>query len=388
MANLANALANDGHHVEVVHCRDAFELLKSTVAPSKFDLDPSIKVWSLASAWGPLSPLFTFATGRPGPKRRALEEILSSRFDVVHWHNISLLTGPGGLKYAGGTTLCTLHDYWWICPTHILFKDNREACLAPSCFRCQLIHRRPPQPWRTGGWLKSTLRYIDQFIAPSQFVSDRYRQSELAISSVVIPHFVPDAVRAGAAASDRESFFLYVGRIEKAKGLQTLIPLFRSSGRRLVVAGAGSFELEVRKQAEGAHNIEFLGRVAHEELGRLYSRALATIVPSLCYETFGLTVLESLKHKTPVVVSCYGALPELVTATGGGFVYRSTEELVCLLERLDRERALGARLGEAGFLALEKFSTRAHLESYYDLIHRVARHKKRSSAAEISLCPD
>src|SRR5205823_852708 len=130
-------------------------------------------------------------TGRPGPKSAPLRQILSTGFDVVHWHNLSLVGGPGALEYAGGVRLCTLHDYWLICPTHILFKYNRHACTERACIRCTLAHGRPPQPWRGGGWLRQTVRHVDRFLTPSRFAQRQFRESPLGIESTVLPHFIP-----------------------------------------------------------------------------------------------------------------------------------------------------------------------------------------------------
>src|SRR5207248_2438215 len=104
-------------------------------------------------------------------------------------------------------------------------------------------------------------------------------------------------------AQARNGHYLYVGRLERAKGLQTILPLFRETGRPLRIAGAGNYENELRKMAGGAANIKFLGRVPHRELRKLYAGARASIVPSICFETFGLIALESLEQGTPVITS-------------------------------------------------------------------------------------
>lgn len=366
VANLANALAGDGHHVEVVHCPDSFQLLKKGVAPSQFALHPGIVVHSLQSAYGALSPVLTYATGKPFLKASKMKEILSRPFDVVHWHNISLVGGAGALRYGRGVRLCTLHDYWWICPTHILFKNGEEACVDRSCLSCTLRQRRLPQPWRSGGWLKEQLRYVDRFLAPSQFVQQQYAQSELAIQSTVLPHFVAPAPPAGPR--DPSGYYLYVGRLEKAKGVQTVLPLFEKPGRRLLIAGSGEFESPLRQMARDLPQVEFLGRVDHSALAGLYAGARATIVPSICYETFGLIILESLQQKTPVLASRYGALPETIEATQGGFVYNSVSDLAQMLDRLDAHPEEASAIGEEGYRHLQPYTQSAHLAAYYQLI--------------------
>lgn len=373
VANLANALAEDGHQVHVVHCADSFELLKNGVHPSAFPLADRVKVHTLRSPWGAISPVLTQLTGRPFLKRTQLSEILSQDFDVVHWHNLSLVGGPGALQLGRGIQLCTLHDYWWICPTSILFKDNREVCVKPSCIRCTLVHHRPPQLWRKGDLLSKGIRQVHRFLAPSEFAREKYEQSGAGISPTVLPHFVPPVEVIDAP---REDFYLVVARLERAKGIQNLVPLFGKTGRRLVIAGAGNYEAELRASAAPYGNIQFLGRVDHSEIGGLYAKARATIVPSICYETFGLTVLESLQHKTPVLVSNFGALKEIIDDTGGGAVYGSLSELEANLRRWEADPEVPRSLGCRGFSALDKYTPAAHIEKYRAIVEEelAARH--------------
>jgi glycosyltransferase involved in cell wall biosynthesis len=366
VAHLANALAGQGHHVEVIHCADSFELLRNDVPASPMPLHPAIIVHTLRSPWGALSPLLTYMTGGPGLKSPQLRKILSAGFDVVHWHNVSLVGGPGALSYGRGVRLCTLHDYWFICPTHILFKFNREACTERACLRCTLAHARPPQPWRAGGSMRAAIRHIDRFLAPSEFVRQQFRNSPLGIDATVLPHFIPAS--AEGTSPERREHYLYVGRLEKAKGLQTIIPLFRDTRRPLVIAGAGDFEAGLRSLAQGAGHIRFLGRVPHAELAQLYAAARATIVPSICFETFGLIALESLQRGTPAIVSAYGALPEVVAGNPGGFVYHDLRELESILDRFDSDPLAARRAGEEGRSALERYSVEAHLKRYFQII--------------------
>ena len=366
MANLANLLAAAGHSVEVVHCVDSFELLRGNVQPSEVSLHPSVSIHSLRSPAGMLSPLITQLTGRPGLKHKALAAILERDFDVVHWHNLSLVGGPGALPLGKGVRLSTLHEYWLICPMHILFKYDGAACTQRNCLRCSLAYRRPPQLWRQGHFVERMLGHVDALIAPSQFVRNQYRNSDLGIDPCVIPHFFIPRQRQPASA--RQGYYLCVGRLEQAKGVQTLFEHFQGDSRRLVIAGTGQYEAELKRQAAGNPNIVFLGRVPYNDLPRWYAEARATIVPSICYETFGLTILESLQQQTPVIASCFGALPETVHATQGGEVYRNPGDLKDILDRFDRDPEYTRLLGERGATRLDPYHPEEHLRAYLALI--------------------
>ena len=115
--------------------------------------------------------------------------------------------------------------------------------------------------------------------------------------------------------------------------------------------------------------MRFLGRVHPAELRDLYRGAVATLVPSLVYETFGFITLESLAQRTPVVATELGAVGELARDSGGGLTYGDEDELVAALERLLSEPGLREELGERGHAAfLERWSEKPHIERYLSLI--------------------
>ena len=145
---LSNELAKRGHQAEVVYCRDAYNLLPRRTPSSIHNDHPNVTVHALQSSLGFFSPLATHQTGRPLPKISRIKKILERPFDVIHYHNISLIGGPKILEYGHAVKLYTLHEYWPICPTHLLFKFNREACTYKQCLACILVHKRPPQFWR------------------------------------------------------------------------------------------------------------------------------------------------------------------------------------------------------------------------------------------------
>lgn len=359
LASLANLLVEAGHHVEVVHCADSYELLRGAVQPSPFPLHKKVIVHTLRSPFKTLAPLSAHVAGRDWLYAGALREILSSGFDVTHWHNASLLGAPQAFRWGTGLRLMTLHEYWLICPSHVLFRNGEEICTQRTCHSCTIRRGRPPQLWRQDGVIREGLQDIDMFLAPSRFVQDKVREYLPDLPMQVLPHFLGSA-RAGQM--DRDDYYLIVARLEKAKGIHTVLPLFRKNGLRLKIAGAGEAEQELRSMAAGAPNIEFLGRVPFAELPSLYRRARATIVPSVCDETFGLVVLESLQQQTPVYVSPHGALPELVAQTGGGRVFRNAEEL-------------GGMLGGEQPVAadLTAFAPQTHMNRYLSLIRSMSR---------------
>ena len=381
---LAHALAESGHHVDVVHCVDAYHLLHPGEPPLSFREHENVVRHELRSGFGWLSPLVTHQTGRMGLKRRSIEAILRLRpYDVIHFHNVSLL-GPQALALAPrqgqAVKMYTTHEHWLICPTHVLWKYNRRPCEKPECLRCTLGARRPPQVWRYTGFLERMARHVDQFVAPSRFTARMHAERGFPQPVAYLPNFI-DPVDSDwqdpAPRPQEKPYFLFVGRLELIKGLQTLIALWdRLPEYDLLVAGTGSYEPELRAMAAANPRIKFLGGLPQQDLGVLYYHALACIVPSITYETFGMTSVEAFARKTPAVVRDLGALPEVIQDSGGGFVYRTDEELLAALQGIARSPQLRAELGEKGYDGFVRWWCReTHLKLYFDYLNRSAEKK-------------
>jgi glycosyltransferase involved in cell wall biosynthesis len=388
--HLAHELVRRGHEVEVVYNADAYRALGGPPGPA-LEEPPGLTVHALSAGLGRLGPLAIQQSGRPLGLGRELRRILGRGFDVVHFHNVSLVGGPGVLGYGGGVKLYTAHEAWLVCPTHTLFRFNREPCERPRCLACTLAYRRPPQLWRLGGRLRRALRHIDAFIAPSRSSIELHHRRGLDLPFIEIPNFVPDD---GAGDDDRPAdstarpYVLFAGRLERLKGAATLLPVFaRWPEGELVVAGDGS-EAPALREAAGA-NVRFVGHRTAAELARLYRGAAAVVVPSLCWEVFPLVALEALRAGTPIVVPRRGALPDIVERSGGGLVYDDEAGLERALRTLVADRALAARLGAAGRAGFRtEWSADAHFERYFGLIERleaagVQRRRARQSASRL-----
>ena len=141
--------------------------------------------------------------------------------------------------------------------------------------------------------------------------------------------------------------------------------------------GTGDYEAELRAQAEGHPRVRFLGLRSPEQLRSLYEGALAVIVPSVCYETFGIILLEAFREKTPVIARRLGPFTEIVQTSGGGLLFESDEELEEALSRFGGDPTLCEKLGRSGHQALlDRWTESVVLEQYFDLIQRVAEKKR------------
>lgn len=123
------------------------------------------------------------------------------------------------------------------------------------------------------------------------WAKDRVYRTENGVDT---SHFVP------AAQWADDGYVLFVGRVERSKGIDTLLEAAAGASWPVKVVGVGS-QLERVRRAKST-NVELVGEVDDAELIRLYQRASVAVFPSL-FEGYGLVALEALACGTPAVVS-------------------------------------------------------------------------------------
>jgi glycosyltransferase involved in cell wall biosynthesis len=237
--------------------------------------------------------------------------------------------------------------------------------------------KRPPQLWRYHGFLAKTSQHVDQFVSPSRFTAKMHQERGFPRPVDHLPYFIErvDHEWQQPGPKPQETpYFLFVGRLEIIKGLQDLIQVWENvTDYDLLVAGTGTYENELRAQAAANPRIKFLGALSQNELGNLYYYAIAAIVPSITYETFGMISIEAFARKTPVIVRDLGALPEAVQDSGGGFVYKTDEELLDYIYQLAATPTLREELGEKGYQGFVRmWSKEAHFRFYFEFLRNAA----------------
>ncbi len=371
---LTEALAARGHTVDVIHSADAYHLQHPGEPEIAFTHHANVTVHPLRSKNPQLASLAAHQLGRPAAYARKIRRILEQgNYDVIHYHNISLIGGPGVLRFGNAVKLYTSHEYWLVCPTHVLFTFEREACTERKCLRCTLHSRRPPQLWRYTGLVNRCLREVNCLIAPSDFALEKLREGGLKAPMRMLPHFVPlppSASETKPHPNGGRPYFLFVGRLEKLKGVQDVLPLFADfPGADFLLVGHGDYAPVLKEQARGLTNVKFFGSVHPSEIGNLYRHATALLIPSLCYETFGLIAAEGLSYGTPVIARRIGALAELAEQSGGGLLFDSPAECRVAMERLLSDPGLRDTLGQRGYAAvLEHWTLDVHLAQYRQIV--------------------
>jgi glycosyltransferase involved in cell wall biosynthesis len=323
--------------------------------------------------------------------------IAEFRPDVAHVRNIYHHLSPSilwELKAQKVPVVYHLNDFKVLCASYNLVSRG-EACEA--CKDGEFWHALKEKCYPGWGarmtlvaeayihkWLGTYRKCVDCFLAPSQFVRDKFVEHGWDAGRFeVLPHFqrVGEAMERGK----KDAPLLYFGRLSPEKGVADLLhAMQRLPHLRLIVAGDGPERgrLEQLTAKLELRNVEFAGHVRGEKLDRMIADSRFTVLPSHAYETLGKTILESYARARAVVATDLGSRRELVQAGETGLLYKTgdVQELTSAIEFLSSQPELAEKMGRAGRARVgERYAPEGHYEALIGLYERLSAEKSRSS---------
>ncbi len=220
--------------------------------------------------------------------------------------------------------------------------------------------------------LEPYLKHLDATIAVSGPARDFLRQYFPEVHPRVIPNGIDEnTFRPGLTPirhlRDDSVNILFVGRLEKRKGLTDLLQAFqylqeRVPQVRLIVVGDGPLRSRVESFVESRRleNVVMAGYVPDTVLPRYYCSADIFCAPATGAESFGIVLLEAMASGLPVVATEIPGYLSVVEAGRDSLTVRakSPVELAAALTVLARDPELRARLGAAGLARAQRFSWR------------------------------
>jgi glycosyltransferase involved in cell wall biosynthesis len=266
-----------------------------------------------------------------------------------------------------------------------------------------VCHLRTPAPKAidSSDWqLAMSLKGIDQFIAVSNQTKSGWVELGFAPDKIEVVHNGSNLERFQPPESFSElrrkwnipedtKVIGYVGRLDKVKGVETLIKAFallEQSGinnAKLLIAGRPvvqrgerdykQFLEQLPSQLGIEKSVEFLGHLA--DTVPLYQVSDLTVLPSLYSEPFGRTVIESMACGTPVVGSNTGGIPEILTGEfqRGLFEPGNEQDLANAISKILNWRSTDPRLGERCRIhASSGFSLKKAIDSIESVLLKAA----------------
>ena len=253
--------------------------------------------------------------------------IRAERPQVMHCTNTFPLISPAAYYAAHDENVPvvqSLHNYRMFCANSLFLRKGQicESCLGKriawpailhGCYRGSRvatagvaamlgIHRA----------MKTWHQMIRLFCTPSEFARGKFIEGGMEPERILVkPNFVFEDSGPGTGSG---RYFVFVGRLSNEKGVEVLVDAWRQMHRSipLKIVGDGPLAEQVARAAQEDGRIEWLGRRSVAEVSDIIGDACGMLLPSICYETFGRSVIEAYCKGTPVIASNQGAMAELI----------------------------------------------------------------------------
>jgi phosphatidylinositol alpha-mannosyltransferase len=300
----------------------------------------------------------------PGSYRWVKQILSRERFDVVHLHEpLMPVLCLVALRHSKSVNIGTFHAY----------REGNFAYLAGKQVLKRFIGRLHGRIAVSPPAREMVSRYFpgDYEIIPNGIDAEYFGSAEIT----PLPQF-----------SDGKLNVLFVGRMEKRKGLRYLLRAWGAISRqypetRLIVIGEGDLRTECERYVAENRlpNVVFAGFVTNAELPRYYRTAHIFCAPSTGFESQGIVLLEAMAAGRPIVASGIAGYASVITDGVQGWLVPpgdSTSLGVAIGSLLGNE-ALRDRMGQAGMRTARTYAwdnVASRVLAYYeDVIRRIGR---------------
>lgn len=256
--------------------------------------------------------------------------------DVVHVHNFFPLLTPSiydACQDAGVPVVQTLHNYRTICPGSYLSREGRicEDCITGSAYQAALhgcyrgsfigslaVARMVEYHHKQRTWHHK----VDRFIALTEFAKSKFIEAGFPSNKIVVkPNFLADSFISSKQNIEEKKGALFVGRLSKEKGINTLLQAWKNMPYSLSFLGEGPLLNKVK--SETIDTITCLGQQTASEVRTKMLQSSFLVMPSEWYEGFPMVLVEAFAHGLPVLASNLGSMKEIVEEGVTGLLFTS-----------------------------------------------------------------
>ncbi len=295
--------------------------------------------------------------------------------DIVHAHNIHRYLSYYCLKIArkySKAVFLTVHDVMLFNYDKLMPKNGDYIYKVRVWGQIKAAKKRY-NPFRNI-IIRHYLKYVDRIFAVSRSLKTLLKINGIKNTETIYNGINTEnwKVNPSVVKKFKEKYNLinkkiifFGGRSSKAKGgnqiLETLA-LVKKKIKNIVllIAGERNYAEEMRdlvKELKVGENIIFIGWLEKKELMAAYNSADVCVLPSLCFETFGMSNLEAMACKKPVVSSYFGGPKEVVVDGKTGYlvspikVKLMAKKITDLLKNPEKAK----RFGKAGYKKAKEY---------------------------------
>jgi glycosyltransferase involved in cell wall biosynthesis len=328
--------------------------------------------------------------------KRNLKQLLSeNKVDIAQLNNINNYLTPSiisVLKEHNIPIVWRILDYKLICPntTFVSGTDVCEECKVHKYYKC--VAKKCKKNSHRASLIAALENYIytasgyynkvDMFSFQSNFTKNKFIEygfdsGKTVIIGNPINYSTPTPIKPD------DKFILFFGRLEKLKGIYTLLSAMQEIPEiKLKIIGAGQEDNQCLSfiNEHNLTNVEFLGSRWGAELEKVLRQALFVVVPSEWYEPSPYAILQTLSFGKPVIGSRMGGIADLIKDGYNGFLVAPKDpvELANKIRLLWNDEN---KIDEFGINALKTVAENHSQENYYsksmDVFEALLRNKKR-----------
>ncbi|MEE8204720.1 MAG: glycosyltransferase family 4 protein [Dehalococcoidales bacterium] len=292
---------------------------------------------------------------------RIKKVLAREKFDIIHLHEPFMpMLCSAVLRYSETANIGTFHAYHgspgynfgWPISALILYRRRRKLM-------GKIAVSRPAMNFA------------------SNHIPGHY---DIIPNGVDLEHFTPD-VAPIERFRDGKVNILFVGRLEKRKGLDHLLKAYRQvkaevPESRLIVVGPGTrlrkkYEKHVRRS--GLKDVVFAGYTSYDELPRYYKTADIFCTPATGRESFGIVLLEAMAVGTPVVATNIDGYAGVMTQGKEGLMVppKHDTELARALLLLMSDEPLRRQMGARGMATAQQYDWKKIARQVFELYIKV-----------------
>lgn len=354
---LARALVERGHEV-VVLCQSPSSHQHDTA-----DVFEGVHVRRLNLPLG-AKPLLEQRHARK-LARHIAPMVTNEKFDIVHAHDfraaqvLSEITVPG--------RIVTVRDYAQICGSPNNLRADGATCrgctsLAEVWQNQAVVEaswwRKPFRMWQYRyniAYRLSSFRVFKQhvYISQAQQVEVARIQDLTGIATHVIYNPLPPEFIAQPVKQSVNETILYVGRLQKYKGVDLLLEAFRQISAEqpnvhLRLVGEGEHKAQYERDVARwglQYRVTFTGHLPFDRLRQLYDESSIVVAPHVWVEPFGRTVVEAMARESLVIAANVGGPAEIIQDGKTGLLFErgSVDSLVTSLQQVLHMKRLDRR---------------------------------------------